>query len=304
MTVFTAPSRQQRAAWNNDNLVTLQSQSYRTRSISDHSKCGTHTDFPLAPENKTGTLREEGCPMPRMARVVAPNTPHHVTQRGNRRQTTFFGDADYLHYLQLAAEWCAKAEVECWGYCLMPNHVHLILTPRSEASLRTAIAQLHRRYTRAVNKRERWTGYLWQGRFSSYPMDDAYFIEASRYVGLNPVRAGLVARAEDWPWSSVRAHLHGRDDALTRTAPLARFVRDMRGFFATDVAEEARRKLRRAAATGRPLGGAEWLKQLEKSAGRTLSEPRRGRPRANPGPPPLSPLRQFGPGACAPARPH
>ncbi|MBL8544375.1 MAG: transposase [Hyphomonadaceae bacterium] len=76
--------------------------------------------------------------MPRAARIVAPNTPHHVTQRGNRRQPTFFRDADYVRYLQLAAEWCARAEVECWGYCLMPNHVHLILTPRSEAGLRAA----------------------------------------------------------------------------------------------------------------------------------------------------------------------
>ena len=205
--------------------------------------------------------------MPRSARIVAPHTPHHVTQRGNRRQPTFFRDGDYLRYLQLAAEWCAKAEVECWGYCLMPNHVHLILTPRSESGLRAALAPLHWRYTFEVNKRERWTGYLWQGRFASYPMDDGYFVQASRYVGLNPVRAGLVKRAQDWPWSSVRAHMVLRDDPLVRTAPLARFVRsDMGRFFDTDVAEEAQRKLRRASSSGRPLGGAEWVKQLRLAA--------------------------------------
>lgn len=217
--------------------------------------------------------------MPRMARVVAVGIPHHVTQRGNRRQQTFFSDADYLRYLQLAAEWCAKAEVECWGYCLMPNHVHLILTPKTEAGLREALTSLHVRYTREVNRRERWTGYLWQGRFASFPMDDAYFVQASRYVGLNPVRARLVGRAEEWPWSSVNAHLRGLDDALVRTGPLARFVRsDMAKFFAADVTHEAREKLRRASATGRPLGGAEWLKALEKASGRVLSEPQRGRP--------------------------
>jgi putative transposase len=218
-----------------------------------------------------------------MARVVVAGTPHHVTQRGNRRQQTFFGDADYIRYLQLAAEWCAKAEVECWGYCLMPNHVHLILTPREKHGLRAALAQLHRRYTREINKRERWTGYLWQGRFASYPMDGPYFVQASRYVGLNPVRAGLVARAADWPWSSVNAHLKGRDDALVRTGPLLRYGQEhMARFFAADVAEEARKKLRRAAATGRPLGGAEWLKQLEKATGRALAEPKRGRPLRSP----------------------
>ena len=222
--------------------------------------------------------------MARMARVVAAGTPHHVTQRGNRRQQTFFRDGDYLRYLQLAAEWCAKADVECWGYCLMPNHVHLILTPRSTSGLRAALAPLHWRYTYEVNKRERWTGYLWQGRFASYPMDDGYFLEASRYVGLNPVRAGLVARAEQWPWSSVRAHLRGADDPLVRTAPLRCHVRErMAQFFASDVSEEARRKLRRAAATGRPLGGADWLKALEKSTGRTLVAPARGRPTLAPG---------------------
>lgn len=217
--------------------------------------------------------------MPRMSRIVAPLTPHHVTQRGNRRQQTFFSDADYLRYLQLAAECCAKAQVECWGYCLMPNHVHLILTPSSEAGLRAALAPLHWRYSFEINKRERWKGYLWQGRFASYPMDDAHFIEASRYVGLNPVRAGLVECAQAWPWSSVRAHLAGCDDPLVRTSPLLRFVRaDMRGFFATDVAEEARKKLRRASVTGRPLGGSDWLKALEQSSGRSLAPPRRGRP--------------------------
>lgn len=217
--------------------------------------------------------------MPRTARIVVPGAPHHVAQRGNRRQPTFFRDGDYLRYLQLAAEWCAKAEVECWGYCLMPNHVHLILTPKTEASLRAAFAPMHWRYSYEINRRERWTGYLWQGRFASYPMDGDYFMQASRYVGLNPVRAGLVEEARDWPWSSVRAHLSGRDDALVRVGPLAACVRGgMSAFFQTDVSEEARKKLRAAANTGRPLGAAAWVKALEQASGRTLQAPRRGRP--------------------------
>src|SRR5437868_10420874 len=102
--------------------------------------------------------------MARMARIVVANVPHHVTQRGNRRQRTFFRDADYVRYLQLAAEWCAKADVECWGYCLMPNHVHLLLRPKCDEGLRAMLAPLHWRYTYEINKREGWTGYLWQGR--------------------------------------------------------------------------------------------------------------------------------------------
>lgn len=211
--------------------------------------------------------------------MVVPGVPHHVTQRGNRRQTTFFHDGDYLRYLQLAAVAFAKADVECWGYCLMPNHVHLILTPRTQSGLRDALAPLHWRYSYEINRRERWTGYLWQGRFASFPMDEPYFVQASRYVGLNPVRAGLVTHARDWAWSSVNAHLASADDALVRTAPLAACVmQQMPRFFETDVAEEQARKLRRASATGRPLGASAWVKALETSSGRALAPLRRGRP--------------------------
>jgi putative transposase len=202
--------------------------------------------------------------MPRHARIVMPGTPHHVTQRGNRRQPTFFRDADHVRYLQLAADYCAKADVECWGYCLMPNHVHLILAPKSPEGLRAAMAPLHWRYTYEINKRERWTGYLWQGRFASFPMDSDYFVQCARYVGLNPVRAGHVKRTSDWPWSSVRAHLANRDDALVRTAPLAARMGDrIDRFFETDVSMEAVKKLRAASLHGRPLGAREWMKSLE-----------------------------------------
>ena len=181
--------------------------------------------------------------MPRMSRIVAPNAPHHVTQRGNRRQPTFFRDGDYLRYLQLAAQWCAKAEVECWGYCLMPNHVHLILTPRTERGLRAALAPLHWRYTFEVNKRERWTGYLWQGRFASVAMDDGHLMRCARYVEQNPVRARLVERARDWRWSSARAHLKGGDDGLVRVRPLLKHVDDWSAYLGERLT--ARRSWRR-----------------------------------------------------------
>lgn len=101
--------------------------------------------------------------MARMARVVVPGVPHHVTQRGNRRQRTFFCEADYIAYLQIAAETFRAAGVEVWAYCLMPNHVHLIATPPAPEALAAAVGGTHLRYTRMVNRRERWTGYLWQG---------------------------------------------------------------------------------------------------------------------------------------------
>jgi putative transposase len=110
--------------------------------------------------------------MGRIARVVVPGLPHHVTQRGNRRQRTFSWDDDYQAYLQLMAQWCGEWQVEIWCYCLMPNHVHLIAVPASKNALRQAIGEAHRRYTRRINSRERWRGHLWQGRFASFVMDD------------------------------------------------------------------------------------------------------------------------------------
>ncbi|MBT9446023.1 MAG: transposase [Hyphomonadaceae bacterium] len=218
--------------------------------------------------------------MARQSRIVVVGAPHHVTQRGNRRQTVFFSDADYVLYLQIAAACFAESQAEVWGYCLMPNHVHLIVAPQTKDALRAPLSKLHARYARAINARERWTGHLWQSRFASFPMDEPYFIQCARYVGLNPVRAGLVARASDWAWSSVRAHLAETDDALVRIAKLkATLGAGVQGFFTADVAAEARKALRRASATGRPLGASAWVKALEKSEGRVLAPRAPGRPR-------------------------
>jgi putative transposase len=141
--------------------------------------------------------------MARLARVVAPGFPHHITQRGNRRQQTFFCDEDYQRYVELMAEWCNALEVEILAYCLMPNHVHLIAVPQSADGLGRAIGEAHRRYTRMINFRERWRGHLWQGRFASFVLDEPYLLTAARYVELNPVRAGLVGAPSRYRWSSL-----------------------------------------------------------------------------------------------------
>lgn len=192
--------------------------------------------------------------MPRAARVVVPGAPHHVTQRGSRRQRTFFDPADYRAYLRIAAETFADAKVEVWAYCLMPNHVHLITTPETEAGLAQAVGLTHQRYTALVNRRHGWSGYLWQGRFASFSMDEAYLRLCARYVGLNPVRAGLVRRAIDWPWSSVRAHRTGAADPLLTPAPLIDLIGDeMPSVFDLDVEDGHLRLLRAAIHGGRPL---------------------------------------------------
>ena len=150
--------------------------------------------------------------------------PHHITQRGNRRQTTFFCEEDYAAYLELMGQWCKELGVEIWAYCLMPNHVHLIATPKTEDGFRRAIGDAHRRYTRRVNFREGWRGHLWQGRFASFVMDEPYLLAAARYVELNPVRADLTLDAADWPWSGAKAPHSGCDDRLVRVAPMLAMI--------------------------------------------------------------------------------
>ncbi len=214
--------------------------------------------------------------MARLARVVAPGVPHHVTQRGNRRQPTFFGPADYRLYRALMAEWCGRAGVEIWAYCLMPNHVHLIAVPQTEDGLARAIGEAHRRYTRAVNLREGWRGHLWQERFASFPMNEPYLLAAARYVELNPVRARLRRRPEAHSWSSARAHLAGRDDGLVTVAPLLDLVPDWAAFLADGLDDPQAAALRGHERTGRPLGDNGFIARLENQLGRVLAKRKPG----------------------------
>ncbi|HEX4736355.1 MAG TPA: transposase [Allosphingosinicella sp.] len=219
--------------------------------------------------------------MARLARIVVPDVPHHVTQRGNRRQEVFFGEEDYAAYKALVAEACAENDVRCLAWCLMPNHVHLILVPSTADGLRAALADAHRRYSRRINFAKGWTGYLWQGRFASYPMDEAHLIVAARYVELNPVKAKLVKRAEDWRWSSAGAHVDGKRDGLTDLAALAGVHRNWRamlrrGLEAGDLPPEAEIAIEAHQRTGRPWGDAEFLERLEGETGRRLKRQKPG----------------------------
>jgi putative transposase len=215
--------------------------------------------------------------MARIARIVVPGLPHHVTQRGNRRERVFFEEGDYALYRDLLAAACRKSGVAVWAYCLMPNHMHLIMVPADATGLARALGETHRRYTAYVNARARQTGHLFQGRFGSVVMDEEHLVAAARYVSLNPVRAHLVKRARDWPWSSVRAHLKGKDDGLVTVRPLLDRVTRFADLLATaeDPAEFA--SLRAAESIGRPLGPPDFLKKIARKLGRSVEPAKRGR---------------------------
>jgi putative transposase len=191
--------------------------------------------------------------MARLPRIVIPGIPYHVTQRGNRRQPTFFEEADYALYRDLLAQSAEKAGAEVWCYCLMPNHVHIIIVPSDEDGLRRTFADTHRRYTGYINARNRWTGHLWQGRFGAVAMDEEHLAAAVRYVSLNPVRARLVADAKDWRWSSVAAHLAEKDDELVTVAPVLERYGRFADFVDLAPDEEQWRRLRMS-----DLGQTAW----------------------------------------------
>ncbi len=223
--------------------------------------------------------------MPRAPRLILPGIAHHVTQRGNRRQQTFFADADYRRYAELVAEYCRAAGVGVLAWCLMPNHVHLILVPSDERGLPQALALAHQRYTWAVNRRNSWRGHLWQSRFHSCPLDDAHLREAVRYIELNPVRARLVASPELWRWSSTRGRMNGRSDDLVsaeRPLPL-RDVADWLTFLAEGLQDDEAERIREHIVQGRALGGADFLAQVEARTGRSMRRRLPGRPREETG---------------------
>ena len=214
--------------------------------------------------------------MARLARSVFAGLPHHVTQRGNGRAQAFFDDGDYAAYRDLLATHCAAAGVAVWAWVLMPNHVHLVLAPSDADGIRRALAPVHRAYAGRVHARLKRTGHFWQGRFGCVAIDEAHVGAAIRYVLLNPVRARLAVRAEDWRWSSVHAHL-GAPDGVTDTGAVAARFPNLRALLAAGEEEEALARLRRAETVGRPIGPPDFLAALEQASGRTFAPKRRGR---------------------------
>lgn len=182
----------------------------------------------------------------------------------------FFSDEDREAYVELLAQFAAKHDLRCLGWCLMTNHVHLLVVPEKEESLALGIGWTHHQYTRRINFANDWRGYLWQGRFHSCPLDERGAVEALRYIELNPVRAGLVKYAEQWPWSSASAHVKGRGDALISAGGIACSGPEWRDFLRQGTSEDELKRLRRHTRTGRPLGDDAFVAKAERRLKRVL----------------------------------
>lgn len=233
--------------------------------------------------------------MARLARVILPGLPYLVTQRGAEGRKVFFAESDYACFRDLLEQKVREAKVGVLAWCFMPSHVHLILTPEDEDGLRRALAGAHRRYAGLIHARRRRSGPFWQGRYAAVAMDEDHLKAAYRYVTQNPVRARLVKRAEEWPWSSARALMGLGEDPLTNLAAARQRFDDFGAFLTAEEDREATARLRRGESVGRPIGSEAFMTSLEAQTGRRL----RVLPR---GPKPKVERPVISPASVAPAR--
>lgn len=223
--------------------------------------------------------------MARMARVVVPGYPHHVTQRGVRSMDIFASDDDRLEYLRLMKEQCDRFGLHVLAYCLMDNHVHFVAVPEREESLARAIGEAHRLYTRMVNLRDGVRGFLFQGRFFSCPLDEKYLLTCIRYVERNPVRVVEgIRRAWDYHWSSARYRLGLADtDPLVEAGdPEATYSRlldeglNWRMLLSGEEDDSEVQILLKKTRTGRPCGDESFVERMESLTGRVLKPAKPG----------------------------
>jgi putative transposase len=217
--------------------------------------------------------------MPRIARVVVPEYPHHITQRGTNKSSIFFDEEDRTYFLQCLNSWSEKTEVNIWAYCLMTNHFHLLLEPTKAQNLGRCLHGTTFRYAQHYNLKYARSGRLWQNRYFSCPVDkEQYLWTVVRYIEKNPVRAKIIKKAEDWKWSSARAHISGHKDEHLRLFDwLSPAERADYGRFLNDSGNDD--EIRKATSTGRPLGDVSFVEKLEELLGRHLKPKKRGRPR-------------------------
>jgi putative transposase len=217
--------------------------------------------------------------MSRLARIVFPGFPHHVTQRGIRRMDIFRDYNDRRKFIELLAKFTSRCRLEIWAYCLMSNHLHLVVVPPDKDLFSAAMRDSLSDYARFFNAIYGYKGHLWQERFYSSVMGPDYLWNAVRYVERNPLRAGMVYRAEDYPWSSAAFHcgLRMTDPLVSPNSPLLGGIEDWSEWLRTsdDASDQL---LRRNTKTGRPTTASkEFLQMLESRLGRRIIPLKKGR---------------------------
>ncbi|MBU1568711.1 MAG: transposase [Proteobacteria bacterium] len=227
--------------------------------------------------------------MPRNARILLNDYPHHIIQRGHNRQAVFASDGDYLLYLDNLQEWKEKCGCKVYAYCLMTNHVHLIIDPGSDGhNLAMLMKRVAGRQTRYVNKIEKRSGTLWEGRYKSSPIStNEYLLACCRYVELNPVRASMVAAPEAYRWSSYRAKVGMTKQAwldfdqhyLDLASTAKKRQRKYKDYFLGTISDEEMELIRGAIQRGQLTGTNQFIEEIEAKVGKRIEFRGQGRPR-------------------------
>ena len=217
--------------------------------------------------------------MARRARVVLPDIPHHISQRGVRRSPVFLDDEDRSRYYTLIQKNASDFGISILAYCWMTNHIHIVAIPERDDSFARAFRNAHSVYAREFNLKHGFSGYLWQERFYSCPLDADHARAAIRYVERNPVRAEMVGRAEDYPWSSAKSHCGLTVDSLVETNPLLDGIEDWASWLSEPGDPGTEAMIRKGTLTGRPCGTDAFVRDLESRTGLALMPRRAGRRR-------------------------
>lgn len=216
--------------------------------------------------------------MPRIARILIENYPHHITQRGTNHSKIFLDNSDRRLFLANLKELSTRFSVKIWAYCLMQNHFHLLLVPSNSNGISKFIHGITFKYAQHFNRKYGRTGRLWENRFFSCPVDkDSYLWAVTRYIENNPVRAKLVANAEEWLWSSAGAHINNKKDLILDAGWLTeKEIGDYISFCKEDIPCD---KIRKSTSSGRPFGSAAFVEEIGKRINRNLKPRKAGRPR-------------------------
>lgn len=215
--------------------------------------------------------------MARQARIVIPNTAHHITQRGNRGEQVFFEKADYKTYLDILLEQCERFKLSLFSYCLLPNQIHLIVEPEEPALMARAIGETHRRYSCIINERNNWRGHLFQDRFFSYPVDEQNALRAARFIETLPVTAGIAPKPENYLWSSAKARIKVIENTFLKPFRSFHVVHNWADYLERPMNPDELRTIQLHLQTGRPRGSDLFLDNIEAQIGRSVRPKKRGR---------------------------
>lgn len=229
--------------------------------------------------------------MPRRPRIIVPNTPQHIIQRGNNRQACFYADEDYRFYLEWLNEYADKTECRIHAYVLMTNHVHLLVSTEKVEAIAALMKALGQRYTQYVNKMYKRSGTLWEGRYKSCPTQaETYLLACQRYIELNPVRANMVNHPAEYKWSSYAANAQGEENLIIQPHVLYNALgldevsrqAAYRELFRYELDIGVVDEIRKATNGNYVLGSSKFSEQIAVALGRRVVAGKAGRPKLKP----------------------